>query len=186
SLDEVYGRSDIITLHVPLLDATKGMIDKIALSKMKDGIIILNMARGALVKTDDLKVAISSGKVRKYIVDFPDEQTINSDGIIVLPHLGASTEEAEDNCAEMAAKQLKAYIEEGTIKNSVNFPAMEKPRNGDSRVCVLFLSEALPIVEQLPGDKKIAIKGSYGYAIIDNDVPVSIPDAEGILRVRTL
>ena len=186
SLDEIFTGSDIITLHVPLLDATKGMINADAIAKMKDGVIILNMARGALVNVADLKKAIAEKKVRKYVVDFPDETVLNSDGIIVLPHLGASTEEAEDNCAEMAAKQLVDYIENGNVKNSVNYPSISKERTGKTRTCVLFDAAALPAIEKISGDKKTAIKGCYGYAIIDSNDPVALDGIEGIIRVRVL
>lgn len=185
-LNDLYARSDIITLHVPLLDSTKGMIDEKAIALMKNGVIILNMARGGLVKVADLKAAIEGGKVRKYVVDFPDEQVLNSKDIIVLPHLGASTEEAEDNCAEMAAKQLKDYLENGNIKNSVNYPAISKERTGKYRVGINFLSEAKAVVEGIAGDKKIAIKGSYGYAIVDSNDPIVVPKNESILKVRSL
>ena len=186
SLDEIYKNSDVITLHVPLLDSTKNMINAESIGKMKEGVIILNMARGALVNVADMKVALSNKQVRKYVVDFPDESVINSDNIIVLPHLGASTEEAEDNCAEMAAKELVDYIENGNIKNSVNYPALNKDRTGKNRACILFDAAAIDVVEKIDGDKKIAVKGSYGYAIIDKNGTIDVPKAEGIIRVRTL
>lgn len=185
TLDEIYAGSDMITLHVPLVDATKGMINADAIAKMKDGVIILNMARGALVNVADLKKALADKKVRKYVVDFPDETVINSDGIIVLPHLGASTEEAEDNCAEMAAKELVDYIENGNVKNSVNYPSISKERTGKARTCVLFDAAALASVEKIAGDKKVAVKGAYGYAIFDGEKP-DLTGIEGIIRVRAL
>lgn len=185
-LDTIFTDSDIITVHVPLLDSTKGMFNTSAFAKMKDGVIILNMSRAALVNVPDIKEAIKSGKVRKYVVDFPDESVINSDNIIAIPHLGASTEEAEDNCALMAAEQLKDYIENGNIVNSVNYPRLTKDRTGKIRTCVLFASSAFDKLNALDGDKKIAVKGSYGYAIIDKNEQADLSGIEGIIKVRVL
>ena len=184
-LDGIYANSDIITLHVPLLDSTKGMINAEAIAAMKDGVIILNMSRGSLVNVADLKAALG-GKIAKYVVDFPDENVINTDNIIVLPHLGASTEEAEDNCAEMAAKELKDYLENGEIVNSVNYPALAKARTGKVRTCVCFLSSAEEAVKYVPGDKVVATRGNYGYAIIDGDAAADLSGIDGILKVRVL
>lgn len=186
TLDEIYSESDIITMHVPLLDSTKKMINADTLKNMRDGVIILNMSRGALVEINAMKEAIASGKVAKYVVDFPEEAVLNSDGIIVLPHLGASTEEAEDNCAEMAAKELVAYIEEGNIVNSVNYPSLVKSRTGKVRTCVLFKSENKPAIAALDGDKEISVRGIYGYAIFDGENVKSFDDIDGILKVRVL
>ena len=183
-LDTIFTDSDIITVHVPLLDSTKGMFNASTFAKMKKGVIILNMARGALVNVADMKQAIADGIVRKYVVDFPDENVLNSDNIIAIPHLGASTEEAEDNCAKMAAEQLKDYIENGNIVNSVNYPAVKKERNGSVRTCVLFKSGAFDKINALSGDKKVALKGNYGYAIIDSKVDLS--GIDGIIKVRVL
>ena len=184
TLDEIYALSDIITVHVPLLDSTKGMINADSIAKMKDGVIVLNMSRGSLVNVADMKAAIADKKVRKYVVDFPEEAVLNTENIIVLPHLGASTEEAEDNCAEMAAKQVKDYIENGNIVNSVNYPNLVKERNG-ARTCVLFKSSAKDAISALGGDCAIATRGEYGYAIFDGPVP-SLDKVEGVVRVRSL
>ena len=127
--DEIYAQSDIISLHVPLLDSTKKMINAEAISKMKDGVIILNFARDLLVDDDALEEALKSGKVKRYITDFPNDRTANMEGVIAIPHLGASTEESEDNCARMAVKQVMNYLENGNIINSVNFP------NCDMGIC---------------------------------------------------
>lgn len=183
TLDEVIRSADIITLHVPLTDDTKNMIDKDALAKMKNGVIVLNMARGALVNVADIKEALKEGKVAKYVVDFPDETTICSDGVIAIPHLGASTEEAEDNCAVMAANQIKDYIENGNIKNSVNYPALKKERTAKVRTCVLFNAADEKEVQKLDGDKVVATRGNYGYAIVDADKPVSFDKA---IKIRVL
>ena len=113
--DELYARADYISVHVPLLDATRGMINKDAFAKMKDGVILINCARDAIVNDDDLKEAIAAGKVRRYVTDFPNYKTANMDGVVAISHLGASTEEAEDNCAKMAVDEMRNYLENGHI-----------------------------------------------------------------------
>jgi len=125
STADIYAAADFISVHVPCNDNTKGMINKEAFALMKDGVIILNYARDALINDDDMKEAIASGKVRKYVTDFPNPKTANMEGVIAIPHLGASTEESEDNCAVMAADELVAYLESGNIINSVNFPTLK-------------------------------------------------------------
>ena len=122
TLDEIYASCDVITLHVPLLDSTRKMINAEALSKMKDGVVILNFARDLLVDDDAMAQALVSGKVAKYVTDFPNAKTANMPGCIAIPHLGASTEESEDNCAKMAVQQTMDYLENGNIVNSVNYP----------------------------------------------------------------
>ena len=186
SLDEIYASSDFITIHVPLLDSTRNMIGKDAFSKMKKGVILLNMARGGLVDLDALKDAVNAGIVRKYVVDFPEEAVLNVKDVIVFPHLGASTEEAEDNCAVMAAKQLVDYIENGNVTNSVNYPNLKKDRSGSVRTCILFDAEKLDGINALPGDKAVAVRGKYGYAIIDGDAAVTPECACGIRKIRVL
>ena len=123
--DEIYNQCDYITIHVPALDSTKGMLNKRAFDQMKDGVKILNFARDILVNDDDMAEALKCGKVKKYITDFPNAKTSAMEGVIATPHLGASTEESEDNCAVMAADELKDYLENGNIKNSVNYPACD-------------------------------------------------------------
>lgn len=141
--EDIFKNSDIISIHVPLIDnpdpsvSTKYMINKDTIAQMKDGVIILNFARDALVNDDDIEAALKSGKVRRYVTDFPNARTAGMEGVIAIPHLGASTEESEDNCAIMAAKQLREYLENGNIVNSVNFPNVSMPHSGDIRVCVL-------------------------------------------------
>ena len=124
-VNTIYKECDYITVHVPLLDSTKEMINKDAFDQMKDGVVILNYARDLLVNDDDMAEALKSGKVKKYITDFPNAKTSAMEGVIATPHLGASTEESEDNCAVMAADELKDYLENGNIKNSVNYPACD-------------------------------------------------------------
>ncbi|WP_163323142.1 phosphoglycerate dehydrogenase [Draconibacterium mangrovi] len=129
-------QADFITINIPLLPDTKGYINKDKFAMMKDGVKILNFARGGLVDHADLKVAIESGKVAKYITDFPDEECLKLENVISIPHLGASTKESETNCAIMAVEQMRDYLENGNIKNSVNFPAAELERNGGSRILI--------------------------------------------------
>lgn len=137
TLDEVYAASDYITIHVPLVPDTKGMIGAEAVSKMKDGVRILNFARGGLVVTPDVLAALESGKVACYATDFPDESLFGKEGVIAVPHLGASTPESEDNCARMAVSELTEYLESGNIRNSVNLPSVSMPRNGFTRICMI-------------------------------------------------
>ena len=130
SNEEIFRQCDYITVHVPLMEETKGMINKNTLSLMKDGVIILNYARDLLVNDDDMAEALQSGKVAKYVTDFPNSKTANMDGVIAFPHLGASTEESEDNCAKMAVQEIMDYLENGNIRNSVNYP------NCDAGICM--------------------------------------------------
>lgn len=130
SLDEIYSQCDYITIHVPLLDSTKEMINKEALDKMKDGVVLLNFARDLLIDEDALIEALDSGKVKKYVTDFANHTVAGHKGILVTPHLGASTEESEENCAVMAVKEVRDFLENGNIKNSVNFPEL---RHGNLR-----------------------------------------------------
>lgn len=125
NVEEIYKECDFITIHVPLLDSTKGMINKDAIAMMKDGVILLNFARDLLANEQDILDAIEAGKVRRYVSDFPNPTTAGKKGVIVIPHLGASTEESEDNCAVMAINEMKDYLENGNIKNSVNYPACD-------------------------------------------------------------
>lgn len=145
---------DYISIHVPSLPATKGMINKELIANMKDGVILLNFARPDLVVTEDVVAAIEAGKVRKFMTDLANEDLINKSGIIATPHLGASTSEAEENCASMAVEELMDYIENGTIRNSVNFPAVElAAKDGYKKVCILYKGET---------DIEKAIKDAYG------------------------
>ncbi len=137
TLEEIYEKSDFITLHIPSLPSTRGLINSESISKMKDGVRIVNLARADLAVPDDVKAALRSGKIASYVTDFPTEETIGVPGIVNIPHLGASTGEAEDNCAVMAAKQLIKYLETGNIENSVNYPSVAMPYTGNKRICVL-------------------------------------------------
>ncbi|MFA6866413.1 MAG: 3-phosphoglycerate dehydrogenase [Clostridia bacterium] len=185
NLDTIYEESDFITIHVPLLDSTKNMINADTLNKCKKGVVILNMARGGLVNVCDIKNAITSGKVKKYVVDFPTEDVLNVEGIIAFPHLGASTDEAEDNCAVMAANQLIDYIENGNIVNSVNFPCVSKEWNTNFRTCIITNGNISDQID-VGGLKMSCVRGDYGYIIIDTKEAVTIDMNDSILRVRYL
>ena len=136
-LAQIYTQCDYITVHVPLVGDTKGMLNEAAFAAMKDGVRILNFSRAGLVDSDAMLAALAAGKVATYVVDFPTDEMLGVANVVAIPHLGASTPESEDNCAVMAADQIKAYLEDGNIINSVNYPDVNVPRTGDVRVCVL-------------------------------------------------
>ena len=201
TLEEVYAAADFITLHVPLVDATRGMINADTLAAMKPGVILLNIARGELVDTPAILAAIASGHVAKYVVDFPNPALLNVDKVLVLPHLGASTEEAENNCARMAAEQVKDYIENGNIRNSVNFPSCGMQRMTPYRIVILHrnIANSLAQITAVVGNEGINIsnlsnqsRGEYAVTVLDVDDEVSADDlariaqVKGILKVRFL
>lgn len=201
SPEEIYPVADYITLHVPLTDATRQMINADSVAKMRDGVVILNMARGELVNVADVKAAIASKKIRKYVVDFPTEESVGVDGILAIPHLGASTEEAEDNCAVMAAAQLKDYLENGNVVNSVNFPRLVKEREYAERFTLVGnaakdVDKALEkILDGTAHSVSYAEKGSVCYAIIDVDADIcagensildKLSDMDDVISVRLL
>lgn len=197
---EVYAVSDFITIHVPLLDDTKGMINKASISMMKDGVIILNYARDLLINDNDMAEALESGKVRKYVTDFPNAKTANMNNVIAFPHLGASTEESEDNCAIMAVKEIVDYIENGNIRNSVNYPACDMGKcNKAGRIAVLHKNVPNTISRFTSAMAHINIsdmtnksKGNYGYTMmdldakIDNDTVAKIQAINGVIKVRVI
>ena len=201
SPEEIYPLADYITLHVPLTDATRQMINADSVAKMRDGVVILNMARGELVNVADVKAALASKKIRKYVVDFPTEESVGVDGILAIPHLGASTEEAEDNCAVMAAAQLKDYLENGNVVNSVNFPRLVKEREYRERFTLVGnaskdVDKALEnILDGTAHSVSYAEKGSVCYAIIDVDADIcagensildKLSDMDDVISVRLL
>ena len=152
------------------MDATKGMVDKKMLAKAKDGVIVINAARDALVNDDDMKEALASGKVRKYVTDFPNYKTANMEGVVAISHLGASTEEAEDNCAAMAAEEIINFVENGNIINSVNYPRIDLGKKEATRVVVLFEGDHVEEVSKLlAGASKVGsgIKGNFGAVVAD-------------------
>lgn len=191
-LDELLKVSDYITVHVPLMDATRGMINKAALAKAKDGVIVINAARDALVNDDDMKEALATGKVRRYVTDFPNAKSANTEGVVAISHLGASTEEAEDNCAMMAAKQVVEFIENGNIVNSVNYPNLTLGPKAGPRLVVLTRGDAsekvLEAVKAAGGkvNKFVSgVKGAYGAVLLELSEEVkalpSIPEAIKVL-----
>lgn len=198
--EDIFKQCDYITVHVPLLDDTKEMIRKETLDLMKDGVVILNFARDLLVKDDDLEVALKSGKVKKYITDFPNAKTANMEGVIAFPHLGASTMESEDNCAKMAVKEVMAYMEYGSILNSVNYPICEVGScNSKGRIVVNhrnvlnMLSQFTTIFSQAGINIDHMInksRGNYAYSVFDisvastKEVLDQMLKIEGVLKVR--
>ena len=190
-LDALYAVSDYITLHVPSTPQTKGCINKDSITKMKDGVAIINCARGDLFVDDDVIEAVKSGKIDRVVTDLPNNKLLGVDGIITIPHLGASTPEAEDNCAVMAAKELKDYIEQGIVINSVNFPCLDpgaKPA-GKIRVTALVKAEALPAaLKAVSGDVKTATRGEYAYLVADGDADCleAISKVKGVIKARRI
>lgn len=202
NVEDIYAECDYITIHVPLMDSTKGMIGKEAIEQMKEGVIILNFARDLLVDEKAVLDGIKAGKIRKYVSDFPNSVTAGQDGCIVIPHLGASTEESEDNCAVMAVKELKNYLENGNIINSVNYP------NCDMGVCAqagrvaIFHKNIANMITKFTacfGDNGINItdmtnksKGEVAYTMIDIETPASeeiirkLQSIDGVFRVRVV
>ena len=187
NLDDLYAVSDYISLHLPLLPTTRGMINSDTLSKMKDGVIILNMARGELVDVTAIKEAIDNGKVRNYVVDFPSEDCLNVNGIIAIPHLGASTEEAEENCAIMASAQIKEYLENGNVINSVNFPNIKIERKLANRITIIYntatkaLDDIKATLSTIDCTFNYAERSTIGYAIIDTDDNISLEVDENLV-----
>lgn len=200
-INEIFEKCDYITVHVPLTDDTKGLINKDTIAKMKDGVRILNFARGELVNTDDIKAALESGKVAAYVTDFPSDDIIGVDGVIAVPHLGASTPESEDNCASMAARELIDYIENGNIVNSVNLPEITMPRSGKHRVCIIHrnIPNMLTAITGIFAGDNVNIenllnksRGNYAYSMLDIDeadtsaVADKIGSIDGVIRVRVI
>lgn len=201
SRDEVYKVADFITVHVPLTPDTKGLINAETISKMKDGVVIINNSRGELADADSVIAALESGKMERYITDFPCEKLIGVKNAICVPHLGASTPEAEDNCAVMAAKELTDYLENGNITNSVNYPAVSMPRESVARVCVLhknikeILSKMLAVISSQGinvANMQDASKGENAYLVCElDDVPTAatlelLSGIDGVIRVRMI
>ncbi len=202
NVDEIYENCDIITIHVPLMDSTKGMINKDAVDKMKDGVILLNFARDLLVDEKAVLDGIKAGKVRKYVSDFPNPTTAGQEGCIVIPHLGASTEESEDNCAKMAVKQMMDYLENGNIINSVNYPKCDMGVCTQAGRVAIFHKNVANMITKFSacfGDNGINItdmtnksKGEVAYTMLDIETPASediikkLESIEGVFRVRVI
>ena len=186
-INDIFKESDYITLHLPLNDATKNTVNKETLALCKDGVRILNFARGGLVNSDAVIEALGSGKCAAYVVDFPSDEIIGVEGVTALPHLGASTPESEDNCAMMAADELIGYIEKGEIKNSVNLPNLTGLGDVESkRVCVICKEDAVESVKAALGDAKSAARKGYGYVVADGADEAKLDGIDGIIRVRTI
>ncbi len=201
TLDEIYAECDYITVHVPLVADTKGMLNTAAFAAMKDGVRILNFSRAGLVDSDAMLAALEAGKVATYVVDFPTDEMLGVKNVVAIPHLGASTPESEDNCAVMAANQLKAYLEDGNIINSVNYPDVNVPRAGDVRVCVLHknIPNMLAQISSVVSACGVNIEAmtnkarkDLAYTVLDvagticDDVTEKIAAIDGIIRVRIL
>ena len=201
TLEEIYAECDYITVHVPLLPSTKGMLGEAAFAAMKDGVRVLNFSRAGLVDSDAMLAALASGKVASYVVDFPTDEMLGVENVVAIPHLGASTPESEDNCAVMAADQLRDYLENGNITNSVNYPDVKVPRVGDVRVCVLHrnVPNMLAQISAVLSATGVNIesmtnksKKDYAYTVLDiigsvaDDVVGVIRSIDGVIRVRKL
>ncbi|MBO7711716.1 MAG: phosphoglycerate dehydrogenase [Lachnospiraceae bacterium] len=192
-VEALYEQSDYITIHVPLLDSTREALNADAIAKMKDGVVVLNYARDLLVNDADMARALESGKVRRYMTDFPNSQTARMTGVIATPHLGASTEESEENCAVMAVDELKDYLETGQIRNSVNYPTCTlMPEDCACRICITNVNRPNMIISftSLISNAGINIpnmtnksRGEVAYTIIDCD---TVPDESVIDRLRTI
>mgnify|MGYP002511710726 FL=1 len=195
---DIYANADYISLHLPYNAETKDTINKETIAQCKDGVKLLNFARGELVNSADIVEAVNSGKVSRYIVDFPCDEVLGVDNIIAIPHLGASSEESEDNCAVMAADELIDYIENGTIKNSVNFPNAELAKTGDALVCVLhknipaLISQITTAVSAKGANIENLVnksKKDWSYTMLDvtGDVDAdAIAAIDGVVKVRVL
>ncbi len=202
SYEEIYKNCDYITIHVPLLEDTKGMLNKEAFDKMKDGVVILNMARDTLVNDDDMKAALESGKVAKYVTDFPNPAVMKMPNVIATPHLGASTAESEDNCAVMAVDEIRNYMENGNIVNSVNYPNCDAgvcDTKGRITVCHKNVPAMLNRITNVFSEANINIahmtnksRGDYAYCIFDidsessADVADKLSAVDGVLKVRII
>ena len=200
SLDEIYANCDYISIHVPLNDSTRHTVNEETIAKMKDGVRILNYARGELVDSDAIIKALEEGKVASYVVDFPDDKVLGVEGVIAIPHLGASTPESEENCAYMAAKEIIAYLENGSIINSVNMPNVKLGDVNGARVCVIHknvpnmiaqisscFSNAGLNIDQLVNNSR----GDYAYTVVDladvsEDAVTAVENIDAVISVRVI
>ena len=202
-IKEIYAKADYISLHIPYNAETKGTINADSLALMKDGVRILNFARGELVATADMLEALNSGKVACYVTDFPNDEVLGVENVVALPHLGASTPESEDNCATMAAAELIDYIENGNIVNSVNMPAASMPKSGDVRICVIH-KNVPAVINKITGTISAdginianmlnKSRGDFAYTMIDVDadakqaegLAADLEAIEEVIRVRVI
>lgn len=202
NVEDIYKNCDYITIHVPLLDSTKGMINKDSIAQMKDGVVILNFARDLLADEKDVLEALKSGKMRKYVSDFPNPTTAGAEGCIVIPHLGASTEESEDNCAVMAVKEMMDYLENGNIKNSVNYPACDMGVCTQAGRIAIFHKNIANMITKFTGcfgenginitDMMNKSRGEVAYTMLDvesaatPEIVEKLSAIEGVFRVRVV
>jgi len=201
TLDELFKESDFVTVHVPLVDATRNIIDAKRLSQMRDGGVLINFARGGIVDNEAVLQALDSGKLHKYVCDFPEPELISNPKIVVLPHLGASTAEAEENCAIMVADNIREYLENGNVRFSVNFPQAMMPRNGEYRVTISNanvpnmvgqISTCLAAAGLNIEDLLNKSMGGLAYTVVDLDSPVpeetmsALRNIKGVLSLRNL
>lgn len=202
NVETIYEECDYITVHVPLLDSTRHMINRESLEKMRDGVVILNFARDLLVNDDDMMGSLKSGKVWRYVTDFPNETTAGAEGVIAIPHLGASTEESEDNCAVMAADELKDYLENGNIQNSVNYPSCTMGVCRDAGRLALLHQNVPNMIGQITtilaaegcniANMTNKSRDRYAYTLLDLENPVKgeavekLKKIEGMFRVRVI
>ena len=197
SLDELYAQADYLTYHLPLNDGTRGMVNAETIAKMKDEVRILNFSRDGLVVSADIIDGLKSGKIAAYVTDFATRDLLGVDGVVAMPHLGASTPESEDNCAIMAADELKQYIELGNVKNSVNFPNVSLPKTGDVRFCVYhnntpkIIAKLLEAIGGNVENMENKSRGDLAYTIIDATAPnadaeEAIKSIGGIVRYRVI
>ena len=201
TIEELFSKSDFVSFHVPLIDETKNLLNAKRIALLPEGSVIINMSRDGIVDEDALMKALDSGKVKYYVTDFPINNKKNHDRVIALPHLGASTSEAEDNCAVMIAKQIKDYLENGNIVNSVNFPDARMPRAGEERLAITHknipnmvrqITKAIAEEEANILDMINKSRGDFAYTLIDLENKISntaienIKQVEGILTVRSI
>lgn len=202
SVEDIYRECDYITVHVPLLDSTKGSINKAAIDMMKDDVVVLNFARDLLVNEEDMVAALEAGKVKRYVTDFPNKTTVGKKGVICTPHLGASTAESEDNCAEMAVKEIRNYIENGNIANSVNYPACDMGvcvSAGRIAVCHKNVPTVISKITTVLGEASVNIeemanksRNDFAYSLLDVDKSIDVSVVEkiaainGIIKVRVV
>lgn len=200
NVDDIYARCDYITIHVPLMDSTKGMINAVSIAKMKEGVILLNFARDLLANEKDVLEGLQSGKIARYVSDFPNPVTAGQKGCIVIPHLGASTEESEDNCAVMAVEELKDYLENGNIRNSVNYPACDMGICSQAGRVAIFHKNTANMITKFTaefGEKGINIsdmtnksRGEVAYTMLDveekptEEIISALEKIKGVFRVR--
>ncbi len=200
NVEEIYQECDYITVHVPATKETTHMINEKTIKLMKDQVRILNFARGDLVNSKDIIKAVKKGKVARYITDFGDEDLVNAENVVVMPHLGASTPESEENCATMAVEEIKDYLENGNIRHSVNFPTVVEPRTTTYRCCIVHknIPNMLAVFANAFAKKGMNIenmtnkaRGDYAYTIIDTedlseDITKTIEQKEGVIKARII